>query len=332
VSQQEDYLVQKYVFDTLYRTTKAQAELFATKNKFYIVGTYNATGSSKEILIPGFGVSPGSVRVYAGGTPLLEQTDYVVDYTFGRVTILNDAILNSGKNITVDYEQSDPFAFQTRSLLGTRFDYQLNDEVSFGSTLLYYNERPLITRNLIGTEPARNLQYGLDFNVRKNSRLLTKLVDAIPGIQTKEVSSFNWNGEFAQLIPGTSNKVDGEGTGYIDDFENTATLFFVKPRQLEIGSTPKTALTIRYDPSGDRRRMIYALGFKRAKLAWYQIDNQFYRDGGQYKPQHQRGRFTKSLCAGSGSAGNLPGTLSYTGKFLRADIGYCVLSDRTWTL
>jgi cell surface protein SprA len=244
----EDYLVQKYVFDTLYRIPKSQAELFATKNKFYIVGTYNATGSSKEILIPGFGVSPGSVRVYAGGTPLLEQTDYVVDYTFGRVTILNDAILNSGKNITVDYEQSDPFAFQTRSLLGTRFDYQLNDEVSFGSTLLYYNERPLITRNLIGTEPARNLQYGLDFNVRKNSRLLTKLVDAIPGIQTKEVSSFNWNGEFAQLIPGTSNKVDGEGTGYIDDFENTATPYsLLNPASWKLAATPKTADN-RYDP------------------------------------------------------------------------------------
>jgi cell surface protein SprA len=27
-------------------------------------------------------------------------------------------------------------------------------------------------------------------------------------------------------------------------------------------------------------------GFKRAKLAWYQIDNQFYRDGGQYKPSN----------------------------------------------
>ena len=278
----EDYLIQKYVFDTLYRTTKAQAELFATKNKFYIVGTYNATGSSKEILIPGFGVSPGSVRVYAGGTPLLEQTDYVVDYTFGRVTILNDAILNSGKNITVDYEQSDPFAFQTRSLLGTRFDYQLNDEVSFGSTLLYYNERPLITRNAIGTEPARNLQYGLDFNMRKNSRLLTKLVDAIPGIQTKEVSSFNWNGEFAQLIPGTSNKVDGEGTGYIDDFENTATPYsLLNPASWKLASTPKTTDN-RYE--GVTGTDPLRIGFRRAKLAWYQIDNQFYRDGGQYKP------------------------------------------------
>src|SRR5690606_29284648 len=90
---QENFLEQKYVFDTLYRTTRADAELMATKNKFWLVGTYSA-GSSKEILIPGFGVSEGSVRVYAGGTPLMEGTDYTVDYTFGRVTILSDAILN----------------------------------------------------------------------------------------------------------------------------------------------------------------------------------------------------------------------------------------------
>lgn len=277
---QKNYLINKYVFDTLYRTTKAQAQLIANKNKFYLVGTYNSSGSSKEIMIPGFGVTPGSVRVYAGGTPLMEQTDYVVDYTFGRVTILNDAILNSGKNITVDYEQSDPFAFQTRTLLGARFDYKLSDDVNFGSTLLYYNERPLISRNAIGTEPARNVQYGFDVNVRKDSRLLTKWIDAIPGIQTKEMSNFSWNAEFAQLLPGTSNILDEDGTGYIDDFENTATPYsLLNPAAWRLAATPKN-LYGTADVSG------LEAGYRRAKLAWYQVDNQFYRQGGQFKPEN----------------------------------------------
>lgn len=277
---QKSYLINKYVFDTLYRIPKAQAQLLANKNKFYLVGTYNASGSSKEIMIPGFGVSPGSVRVYAGGTPLQEQTDYVVDYTFGRVTILNDAILNSGKNITVDYEQQDPFAFQTRTLLGARFDYKLNDDVNFGSTLLYYNERPLISRNAIGTEPARNLQYGFDVNIRKDSRLLTKWIDAIPGIQTKEPSSFTWNAEFAQLLPGTSNIVDENGTGYIDDFENTATPYsLLNPAAWKLAATPEN-LYGPLDNSG------LESGYRRAKLAWYQVDYQFYRDNGQFKPDN----------------------------------------------
>ena len=277
---QKNYLTNKYVFDTLYRITKAQAQLQTSKNKFYLVGTYNSSGSSKEIMIPGFGVSPGSVRVYAGGTPLQEQTDYVVDYTFGRVTILNDAILNSGKNITVDYEQSDPFAFQTRTLLGARFDYKLSDDVNFGSTLLYYNERPLISRNAIGTEPARNVQYGFDVNIRKDSRLLTKWIDAIPGIQTKEMSNVTWNAEFAQLLPGTSNIVDENGTGYIDDFENTATPYsLLNPAAWKLAAAPQS-LYAPTDGSG------HEAGYRRAKLAWYQVDNQFYRGNGQFKPDN----------------------------------------------
>ena len=278
----EDFLIQKYSYDTLYRTTKADAELFATKNKFFIVGQYNA-GSAKEILIPGFGISQGSVKIFAGGMPLQEGTDYIVDYTFGKVIINNESILSSGKNISVQYEQSDPFAFQTRSLVGTRFDYQLNEDVNFGSTFLYYNERPLVSRNQIGTEPARNMQYGFDFNIRKDSRLLTKIVDAIPILQTKEPSSINLTGEFAQLLPGTSNIIDGEGTAYVDDFENTATPYsLMSPQSWKLAATPLR--DPRFDPSGGKPLDLRS-GYKRAKLAWYSIDNQFYRDG-RYKPEN----------------------------------------------
>ncbi len=278
----ESALIQKYSYDTLYHTTKADAELYATKNKFYIKGLYNA-GSSKEILIPGFGVSQGSVKVYAGGLPLNELTDYVVDYTFGKITILNESILNSGKNIEVKFEQADPFAFQSRSLLGTRIDYRPSDDVSLGSTLLYYNERPLVSRNQIGTEPARNFQYGVDFNVNKKSRLLTKIIDALPIIQTKEASTVNVSGEFAQLLPGTSNKIDGEGTAYLDDFENSATPYsLINANAWKLAAAPED---VQFDPTAGTSNDIQA-GTLRAKLAWYTVDNQFYRSSGRFKPDN----------------------------------------------
>ncbi len=281
-------LIRKYAYDTLYRTTKAEAELFATKNKFWLKGFYSSAGggSAKEIMVPGFGLAQGSVKVFAGGLALMEGTDFVVDYTFGKVTILNDAILNSGKEIQVTYEQNDPFAFQTRSLLGTRFDYRLNDDINFGSTFLYYNERPVISRNQIGTEPARNMQYGLDFNINKQSRMLTKMIDAIPLIQTKEQSTINITGEFAQLIPGTSNVVDGEGTAYIDDFESTATPYsMMHPFSWKLAAVPQTADNIYYGQPGaypDGAEL--NKGFRRAKLAWYTIDNQLLRSRGAYLP------------------------------------------------
>jgi len=273
-----DQLINKYVYDTLYRTTKAEAELVATKNKFYLTGSFKA-GSGKEIIIQGFNISPNSVKVFAGGTPLREGTDYTVDYTFGKVTILNEGILSSGKDLDITYEQQDPFAFQTRSLLGTRLDYKLSDDINIGSTFLYYNERPLISRNLIGNEPARNLQYGVDFNVRKNSRVLTKLVDYLPFLQTKEQSTVTLNAEFAQLLPGTSNIVDGDGTSFIDDFENTATPYsLLNPQSWRLAAVPPEFDNTMGAPN-DREA-----GFKRAKLAWYQVDNVFYRSGGRFKP------------------------------------------------
>lgn len=275
-----DYMVNKYVYDTLYHTTKAEAELVATKNKFYIVGNFKS-GSGKDIIIQGFNITQGSVKVYAGGTPLREGTDYTVDYTFGKVTILNEGILTSGKDINITYEQQDPFAFQTRSLLGTRFDYKLSDDINIGSTVLYYNERPLISRNLIGTEPARNFQYGVDFNMKKNSRLITKMVDALPFIQTKETSTVNLNAEFAQLLPGTSNIVQGEGTSFIDDFENTATPTTLMNRlSWKLSPVPKTPDN-RFDLANGADNDLRA-GYKRAKLSWYQVDNSvFYLPNGQ---------------------------------------------------
>ncbi|GAB1444851.1 cell surface protein SprA [Flammeovirgaceae bacterium] len=281
----QDFLNQKYAYKELYNTTKAEAELVATKNKFWIVGSFKA-GSGKDIIIQGFNIAQGSVKVYAGGTPLQEGTDYTVDYTFGKVTILNEGILSSGKNITINYEQQDPFAFQTRSLIGTRLDYKLNDDINIGSTVLYYNERPLISRNLIGTEPARNLQYGVDLNLRKDSRILTKMVDALPFLQTKEASTINLNAEFAQLLPGTSNIIDGDGTSFIDDFESSATPYsLLKPTGWKLSTVPVTPDN-RFDPSGGAMNDVTA-GYKRAKIAWYQIDNQFYTGSkSRFKPSN----------------------------------------------
>lgn len=269
----EQALINKYVYEELYNRTRADAELVSNKNKYFIRGFVQA-GSSSEIRIPGFNIAEGSVRVFAGGSPLVEGTDYQVDYNFSRVTIINQGVLNSGKKITISYEKADLFNFQSRTLLGTRFDYRLNEDVNFGATLLHLNERPLISRISVGNEPTRNTKYGFDVNIRKESRFLTKMLDKLPLIQTKEPSSVTFNAEFAQLIPGTSNVVDGEGTSYIDDFENTATPFALgNPLNWRLAATPQT--------SNDRffgNQTLRPSSAKRAKLAWYQVDNLFYRD------------------------------------------------------
>ncbi len=278
----EAELVQRYVYDTLYGTTKADAQLDVTKDKFFLSGSL-MSGSASEIMLDGINIAEGSVIVTAGGIRLTEGVDYTVDYNFGKVKIINESILNSGKNIQVTYEKGDLFNFQTRSLIGGRAEYRLNDDINFGATMLYHYERPLYTRPSIGNEPPRNTKYGLDVNMKTQSRFLTKLIDAIPLIQTKEMSQVTFNGEFAQLLPGTSNLVNGEGTSYIDDFENTVTPYGLSNRlHWKLAATPVTPDN-QFDPSNGQTDDIRA-GYKRAKLAWYVIDNIFYRSGGLAKP------------------------------------------------
>ena len=239
----EQFLKEKYVFDTLYQTTRADAQLVSRLDKYFIKGSFQS-GSTSEINLNAFQIAEGSVVVTAGGTPLVDGQDYTVNYSIGTVTIINPSILNSGKNIRVTYEKADLFNFQARNLLGTRLDYAYNDRTNIGLTLLHLNERPQITRIAIGNEPVSNTMWGLDFNYSDESRLLTRIVDALPGIDTKAPSKISFSGEMAQLIPGTSNRVNGEDASYIDDFENTVTPFSLSNFQSwRLGSTPKLQTT-----------------------------------------------------------------------------------------
>lgn len=281
----EARLKRKYVYDTLYQTTKADAELVADLNKYFIKGSFSG-GSGSEIVLPGINVAPNSVVVTAGNTPLTEGLDYTVDYNLGRVRILNEGILNSGKTIQIAYEKADLFNFQTRWLTGARFDYKISEKFNIGATVLHLNERPGgITRFAVGDEPTRNTKYGFDINYREESRFLTKLVDFLPLVNTKEMSSVAFSGEFAQILPGTSNIVEGEGTSYLDDFENAIT-------PIRIDGWPSWRLASVPEPPGanfDQSEQFGPLGVnhRRAKLAWYTVDNSvFYTAGGNRRPDN----------------------------------------------
>lgn len=279
----EQDLIAKYVFDTLYTTTRMDAELFTTQNKFFLEGRYQS-GSASEIQLPGLNIAEGSVRVNAGGTPLTEGVDFTVDYFSGRVTILNEGILQSGKPIRVSYEKSDVINFQAKTMFGGRLDYRFNENLNIGATLLRVFERPLITRISTGNETIGNTQWGLDLNYRQESNFITKVLDAFPTISTKEKSLVDFRAEFAQLLPGTSNRINGEGTSYIDDFEAVITPFNIgfNPQNWKLASTPRVAGN-RFDLSQQAGTRLGS-GYRRAHLAWYNIDNIFYVNRGTARP------------------------------------------------
>ncbi|MEP4533867.1 MAG: cell surface protein SprA [Cyclobacteriaceae bacterium] len=269
---------EKYVYDTLYQGTKNDAQQVSSKDKFFITGSFNA-GSSSEIALPGINIAEGSVRVTAGNTPLTEGLDFTVDYNLGRVRIINDGILSSGKTINIAYEKADLFNFQARWLYGTRLDYRFSDQFNIGATVMHLNERPGgVSHYQIGDEPTSNTKYGFDVNFQEEVPFLTKAMDFLPLVSTKEKSTITFNAEFAQMIPGTSNVINGEGTSYIDDFENSViTNGLDGANGWRLASAPKGKNLI--DGSED----MPDLGFNanRAKVSWYSIDpTVFYRTSG----------------------------------------------------
>lgn len=278
----EDEIIfqEKYVYDTLYNGTRNDAQQVSSKDKFFITGKFNA-GSSSEIALPGINIAQGSVIVTAGNTPLTEGLDYTVDYNLGRVRIINDGILSSGKTINIGYEKADLFNFQARWLYGTRLDYKFSDQFNIGATIMRLNERPGgVTRYQIGDEPTSNTKYGIDINYQDDVPFLTKAMDFLPLVSTKAPSTVTFSAEFAQMIPATSNIINGEGTSYIDDFENSViTTNLSSPNGWSLAATPQSDNAKFTDGDGSTSALSY--NDKRAKLSWYQIDQTvFYRTSG----------------------------------------------------
>lgn len=271
---------QKYTFQELYDSTHTAAIQVAQKNRYYLEGYYQSSNNS-VISLNAINVPQGSVKVYANNIPLVENQDYTVEYNSGTVTIINQSVLNSGSVIKVEAESNNLFNIQQKTLAGTRLDYRFNKDFVLGSTVLYLRERPLTPKSNVGDEPIRNTIMGADGRWRSDSRLITRIVDALPFLQTKEKSEVSLDGEIAYLHPGhpklANDATDKESSGvsYIDDFEGSLVPYDLRlGNQWVLASAPRGNSRIpEANLSNDLR-----YGYKRAKLAWYLIDNMFYRD------------------------------------------------------
>jgi cell surface protein SprA len=276
-----DPLYDKYVFQELYTESKTQAKQITEKNKFELRGEYKASSSS-EIRLNALNVPKGSVFVRAGGMLLTENIDYTVDYTMGTITIINEAILESGGNIDVSMESQTMFSMQRKSLTGVHLEYEFNKNLSVGSTLMHYSEKPLTTKVNLGDEPMSNTIWGANLSYKKESQLITNLLDKLPLLNVKAPSLFTFNGEFAQLIPGHPSVVGKQGMAYIDDFESAkSSISVLSPYAWFLASTPEGTFP--------EAKLIddVAYGKNRALFAWYTIDPLFTQNS-TMTPSHIR--------------------------------------------
>lgn len=276
-----DLIVDQIAFTELYDSTKTAAQQIPAKNRFYFKGEYKSSVSS-DIPLNALNVPEGAVTVTAGGIKLTEGVDYTVDYNLGRVKILNSGILESNTPIKISVESNSVFGFQSKSLVGTHINHRFSKDFNVGATWMRMLERPVTQKVDYGSEPYKNNIVGLDLAYRMELPFLTKMVDFLPVISTKEKSTLSFSGEFAHLIPGQPRAINKEGTSYIDDFEGAQSSIDLRSiSSWYLASIPQG----QPDLFPEAANKDLTAGFKRAKMCWYMIDPLFYQSG-DLTPQH----------------------------------------------
>tara|TARA_B110000858_G_scaffold132882_1_gene151155 strand:+ start:151 stop:7326 length:7176 start_codon:yes stop_codon:yes gene_type:complete len=266
----------KYVYSSLYNSSKTIALQSSEKNKFQVTGKYKSSSGS-GIPIGAYNVPRGSVNVTAGGRVLTEGVDYTVNYQLGTVQILDPALQSSGTPISVSVENNATFGQQTKRFTGFNVEHQFNENFLLGGTFLNLNERPVTQKANYGTEPINNTIFGFNGNFATELPFLTRLVNKFPNIETEAPSNLSVRAEVAYLVPGAPKGTDfkGEVTSYVDDFEGTQNIIdLMSPQGWSLSSRPKN-LGLLYNDGGEDANGIQN-GYDRALLNWYSIDPIFY--------------------------------------------------------
>lgn len=261
-----------YLFYPLYDTIKAIAQNYTKLDRFRLIGRSKSSGSNADYQL-GFNIPRGSVSVTAGGQVLQENIDYEINYDLGTLHVINPAIISSGIPVQIQYENNATYGLQTKNYIGLRLDYLASKRLSLGATMVQLSERPYFTKQSYGEDPIRNRMYGLDFDYRNDIPRLSKWLDKLPFYSTKTVSSITAYGEAAILDPGHAPQIGkgSQGASYVDDFEGTRSSIDLRFPLISwtLASVPQGQNTI--FPEGNLSDDL-ASGYRRAKLAWYNIE------------------------------------------------------------
>ncbi|HEY5406274.1 MAG TPA: cell surface protein SprA [Ginsengibacter sp.] len=275
-------LAKDSLFYPLYDSIKVIAQQqFPNLDKFYLQGSAK-TSSSSDISI-GYNIPPGSVKVTAGGQTLSENIDYTINYDLGTIKVINQAVLNAGIPVQVNFENNASFGLQQKSYMGLRLDYQVKntakEQLSIGGTIVRLSERPFFTKVNYGEDPIRNTMYGTDINYHRDMPRVTKLLDKLPFYRTTAPSALNAYAEAAYLKPGHAPQIGkgSNGVVYIDDFEGSNSQIDLRfpPISWALASTPygatdSTGNVLLFPEAAENDNLDY--GMNRAKIAWYQIE------------------------------------------------------------
>lgn len=185
-------------------------------SKYRLAISYLTATAIFNLRAPGR-IIEGSVRVYLNGE-LLSEGDYQMDYDTGLITFnssASDRINQPNAQLKIDYQYYPLFALGSKTLAGVRGLYKFDDFTQLGATWMYRSERTPEDKPRLGEEPRRIIVAGLDGRFQVKPAFLTRLVDALPAVETESPSNLTFSGEVAANFPNPNTK----GKVYVDDMD-----------------------------------------------------------------------------------------------------------------
>lgn len=188
-------------------------------SRYFIEVTYRSPVS--RIQLNAFGILTGSESVTAGQRALVRDRDYRIDYEMGEVELLDAANVTEQEEVRVTYSyEGFGGGGGSKTLAGASAFYRPEDApFSVSSSWLYESKGGIPglegRRPRLGQEPSRTVVGEFAGAWKTDSRLLTSLVDQLPGIDARLPSKLDigLGAGLSLPNPNTKDKL------YVDDFD-----------------------------------------------------------------------------------------------------------------
>ena len=202
--------------------------------------SYEARGEGLASSFPlgAVGIREGTERVTLDGRPLVRGVHYTIEYDTGVLTMIDpNALLavGPGRDLEVAWEQRSFVRLAPSSVFGLDASYDLGDHGALNVVGLYQTEDRLVRRPRLGVEASAVGLGGINGSLHFDAPMLTRALEAIPGLRAGGPSSLRLSGEAAVSMPNPNT----QGAVYLDDFDaiNSRPLSVQSP-EWRLGSLP----------------------------------------------------------------------------------------------
>jgi hypothetical protein len=199
--------------DTIYKSTNDNVKTQASKYYIYV----ESKTRKAEYSLGHSPIIEGSEVVTLNGRTLSRGADYDISYEMGQITFLTDEVLDPTAKVAVDYEYAPLILPEKKTLFGVGMKYDLGESTKWGAALIYKSEKTSDEKPRVNEEPWRNLVWDTNLSFSLSPPIMTKLVDALPFVETEAPSSFSFSTEIAGSLPEPNLK----NKAFIDDFEGS---------------------------------------------------------------------------------------------------------------